>query len=66
MNNGTGEKWEVINLPAIANDNNDLLNRNIGDPLRPDAYDREELEQIKKAVGENGTGQLYIKGNQRD
>ena len=59
MNNGTGEKWEVINLPAIANDSNDLLNRNIGDPLWPEAYNREELEQIKKAVGERDWSALY-------
>ncbi|AYN86401.1 phage terminase large subunit [Commensalibacter melissae] len=58
MKNDTGEKWEVINLPAIANEN-DVLGRKKGEPLWPEAYDRNELEQIRKAVGERDWYALY-------
>lgn len=58
MKNGTGEQWEVVNLPAIAHEG-DALNRKPGEALWPDAYNCEELDKIRKAVGERDWSALY-------
>ena len=53
------EKWEVINFPAIAEEN-DILNRDIGDPLCSGlGYDEEWAENKKKEVGSMVWNSLY-------
>ena len=53
-----GEKWEVINLPAIAEDD-DPLGREFGQPLCPDLFTIEALRSIEKAVGSFWWASLY-------
>ena len=53
-----GEKWEVVSLPAIAEDD-DPLGREIGQPLCPDLFTKDALESIKKAVGSYWWASLY-------
>ena len=53
-----GEHWEIINLPAIAEDH-DILGRNIGEPLWPGRYDLNELERIKYTTGSYWWSALY-------
>lgn len=53
-----GEKWEVVNLPAMAEDD-DPLGREFGQPLCPDLFSKEALESIKKAVGSYWWASLY-------
>jgi len=49
MENG-GEKWRVLNLPAIA-ELGDELGRDPGEALWPERYDKDRLEVIKRAIG---------------
>lgn len=58
MQNGTGEPWDIINLPARAREH-DALNRQPGEALWPEAFDEQELRQIEKAVGERDWSALY-------
>ncbi len=53
-----GEKWDVLNLPAIAEDS-DMLGRARGEALWPERYDLEALGRIKSAVGSRVWGSLY-------
>lgn len=53
-----GEKWEVVSLPAIAEDD-DPLGREFGQPLCPDLFTKDALESIKKAVGSYWWASLY-------
>lgn len=52
-----GEKFELINYPAIAE--HDEPHRKKGEPLHPERYDLQELESIKKAVGSRDWNALY-------
>ena len=52
------EKWEVLKLPALAEEN-DALGREIGEPLWPEKYSKERLEQIKLTVGPREWTALY-------
>lgn len=45
-----GEKWTVINFPAIAEED-DILGRRVGDPLWPDKFPPNTLATIRKTVG---------------
>lgn len=47
---GTGEQWRVLRLPAINND---------GQPLWPERFSLERLQQIKRAVGDYHWESLY-------
>ncbi len=58
MENGTGESFESIVLPAIAEEN-DILGRKIGEPLWEERYGISELENIKKAIGSREFSALY-------
>lgn len=49
MNNG-GEKWDVVALRALAEEE-DPLGREYGEPLWPERFSLEDLEQLKVAVG---------------
>ena len=53
-----GEKWEVVSLPAIAEEG-DLLGRSPGLSLCPDLFTKEALGNIKKAVGLFWWASLY-------
>ena len=54
-----GEKWEVINLPAISTGNNDILGRDEGEPLWPEKFNIETLTSIKSAIGTISWNTLY-------
>lgn len=54
-----GERWTVINFPAIAEDD-DFLGRIEGEPLWPEfGFDAHRLEQIKSDVGSYVFNALY-------
>lgn len=53
-----GEKWEVVSLPAIAEED-DLLGRQPGEPLCPELFSKEALESIKKRLGTYWWNALY-------
>lgn len=53
-----GEQWEVINLPAIA-ENDDQIGRTVGAPLWPERFGLPELEKIKRTVGSYYWTALY-------
>lgn len=55
---GAGEEWEVISLPAIAEEN-DILGRKPGEPLWPERYPLEELQKLKFALGSYLWAALY-------
>jgi predicted phage terminase large subunit-like protein len=56
-NNG-GEKWDVVSLPAIAEEN-DTLGRQPGAALWPDRYNVADFDRIKKAIGSYAFSALY-------
>jgi predicted phage terminase large subunit-like protein len=53
-----GEKWEVLNLPALAGEN-DPLGREVGEALCPDRYSVSDLEGIKTVLGVRSFTALY-------
>jgi len=53
-----GEKWDVISLPALAEEN-DILGRKVGEPLWPERFSLEEIESIKAALGNHMFTALY-------
>ncbi len=53
-----GEKWDVISLPAMAEES-DALGRPLGQVLCPDLFTKEALESIKTAVGSYWWASLY-------
>lgn len=53
-----GHEWLVLKLPALAEEG-DPLGRNIGDPLWPERYDEEALEDIKLGRIDPATGQRH-------
>lgn len=56
--NEHGDNWEHINLPAIAEDG-DQLGRAVGEALCPERYDAETLNKIMSAVGSRVAKGLY-------
>jgi predicted phage terminase large subunit-like protein len=52
------ENWKVINLPAIAEEN-DLLGRSPGRALWPEQYDIQALENIRGTIGQREFAALY-------
>lgn len=53
-------KWEVINLPALAESENDLLGRQIGEALCPElGFDEAWAAEKKKEVGSQTWAALY-------
>lgn len=59
MEQADGEKWEVLNLPAIAGDG-DPLGRAPGEALWPERFSLEELLKTKKAVHAYWWNCLYM------
>lgn len=53
-----GEKWEVVSLPAIAEDS-DPLGRKKGEALCPDRYDLEALEKRRAKLGAYSFAALF-------
>lgn len=58
MEDGDGERWDVIDLPATAMDS-DSLGRKKGEPLWPERYDLDTLAVLRKAVGRRAWQALY-------
>lgn len=54
---GDGDKWQVINFPAIAEQ--DEPHRRQGEALHPERYSLEQLQKIRAAVGERDWAALY-------
>ena len=54
---GDGDRWQVINFPAIAEQ--DELHRKAGEALHPERYSLEQLQKIRAAVGERDWTALY-------
>ena len=52
-----GDTWEIINYPAIAEE--DEKYRKKGDALHPERYDLDALSRIKKAIGSYEWEALY-------
>lgn len=52
-------RWLQIDLPALADRDDDPLHRTIGEPLWPDQYDATELADIRESVGERVWYALY-------
>jgi len=58
-NEGGVEDWVVLNLPAIAEEN-DLLGREIGEPLWPEhGFDLEWAQRTERDVGSSTWASLY-------
>lgn len=55
---GNGEEWEVINLPAVA-EQNDSLKRKPGEYLWPERFPPSEYENTKRAIGSRLWAALY-------
>jgi len=54
------ENWDVLSLPAICETDNDLMGRQIGDPLWPaKGFDSEWAEKTKNTVGSRVWESLY-------
>ncbi len=53
-----GEFWEVINFPAIAEEN-DVLGRSTGEALWPEWYNADRLKQERISQGERNWSALY-------
>jgi hypothetical protein len=54
-----GEQWEVVNLPAFANAQDDPLGRKVDEPLWPERYSAQRLTEIRGVIGEREFGALY-------
>jgi len=53
-----GERWEVVSLPALAEDD-DPLKRKVGQALCPARYDETKLAAVKKQLGSYSFAALY-------
>ena len=53
-----GDKWEVISLPAVAEDN-DPLGRTVGEALWKERYNEAILEERKRQVGDFWFRSMY-------
>lgn len=53
------DKWEVISLPAICEDADDILGRQIGESLCPERYTTEDLERTRAGMTEQMFSALY-------
>lgn len=53
-----GEQWEVVSLPAIA-EQNDPLGRKPGEPLCPERYSIDDLARIRERLGAYSFAALY-------
>ena len=58
LNSDDAPNWTVVNLPAIAEDN-DPLNRAPGTALCPERYDLDALQDRRRVLGEYGFNALF-------
>lgn len=58
-NSGNGDQWEIISLPALCDSKDDPLDREIGEPLWPQWFDKETLEQTKAVMPTYEWSALY-------
>lgn len=58
MRKGGSDRWAIIDLPAVAGEN-DALGRNVGEALWPERYDLTELAKIEKTLGPYWYSALY-------
>lgn len=54
-----GARWEFLNLPAIADSEDDPMGRAIGEPLWPEMFSLETLAEIREEVGPHTWTCLY-------
>ncbi|MFJ1993088.1 terminase large subunit domain-containing protein [Streptomyces asiaticus] len=54
------DDWTVLDLPALADSENDPLGRDISEPLWPLRYGRTALAKIRRAVGERVWWSLFM------
>lgn len=55
-----GEEWEVINIPALADAENDPLGRSEGEPLWPEGgFDLKKYTDIKRTLGSHWFSAMY-------
>lgn len=52
-------RFEIINLPAIAEDSSDVLGRAVGEPLWPELFDIDALENLKSDMTSASWNSLY-------
>lgn len=52
-------RWRVLHLPALAEDEHDLLHRTPGDPLWPGRYDLTWIEGQRRLLGSRAFAALY-------
>lgn len=62
---GGGDKWDIVNLPALAEDD-DPLGRERGEALWPEWYPEERLLQIKSVIGSRDWSALYQQNPQAE
>lgn len=53
------EGWQVINLPALAENDNDLLGRKQGEALWKEMYPATELHEVKTEIGDFDFQAIY-------
>lgn len=56
---GAGNRWQVLELPAICDRVNDPTGRSIGEALDPDRYPLDELALLREDSGARGWQALY-------
>ncbi len=54
-----GEQWEELRIPALADGPDDPLGRAEGEAMWPSHFDRDQLERIKRTLGEYWFSALY-------
>lgn len=54
-----GDCWDVVDLPAFADSDDDALGRRIGEPLWPDRYPAPALRRIERTLGPREWAALY-------
>jgi len=54
-----GETWYIINMPAISEHPDDLLGRQVGEPLWPEYYTLEMLKSVERVQTARNWASLY-------
>lgn len=58
MEDGSGDRWEIISLPALAEED-DILGRELDEPLWPERFPLDVLLEKKAAIGSYWWSSLY-------
>lgn len=59
LEDDTDNKWRYVEFPAIADSDNDVLGRKRGEPLFPERFTTDKLEDIKETLGSYFFDALY-------